>query len=321
MKKPPQTPKAFVLAAATHRRKLEKVMTVNASTKLKKLYDEAQGHLVSRLAKTIRAGRKDTFTAHQQRVVLAQLKQGQAVIAKRLAGEMGPLSREAQEASLNGLKKDVAVLSKHFTGSEVTLPIEEASVFAGVIDDRATSMLRMHESSMLNYGRRIVTTVEKDLALTLLTGQSPSEAIDTIARRIGGEWWQGERIVRTETAYAFSATTADGIAASAKEIPDLMQRWEENCSDFGAPLDDRVAVDSIAMHGQVATAGGWFTMPPSAPFPDDKGKVEVPFSLIGMSWQYPPNRPQDRSVLMPWMKDWGVPGWLYVGGQRHWLNR
>jgi hypothetical protein len=119
-------------------------------------------------------------------------------------------------------------------------------------------------------------------------------------------------------AYAFNSTHADGIEESAKEIPELMQRWEENCNDSGAPLDDRVGVDSIAMHGQVAPAGGVFTMPATAPFATigDYPTTAVHKSLVGLSWQFPPNRPNDRACLMPWMADWGVPGWRYAGGRR-----
>ena len=39
-------------------------------------------------------------------------------------------------------------------------------------------------------------------------------------------------------------------------------------------------------------------------------------SLVGLAWPFPPNRPNDRSVLSPWMADWGVPGWRYDSGNR-----
>jgi hypothetical protein len=120
-------------------------------------------------------------------------------------------------------------------------------------------------------------------------------------------------------AYAYNSAHADGIEESAHEIPDLMQLWQENCDDDGEPLDDRVGVDSLAMHMQVAQPGGSFFMPATSPVADAKGKTDVHSSLVGLSWDFPPNRPNDRAVLSPWMADWGVPGWEYSNGKRIWL--
>lgn len=316
-----KVPPAFARAVATHRNRLEKVITAQGAGKMKQLYEEAADNVMGRIRRAVGTGKGTTFTVHQQRMALVQLRQGTAVMAKKLAGDLRPLSKKAQEESLKGLAKDVNLLSKAFTGSELTLPIEEAATFAGVINGRASALLRMHSTSMQRYGASIVGRVEQQLALNLLQGKSPHEVYEEVAQTIDGEWWQGERIVRTELAYAFNATHADGIAESAQEIPELRQRWEEHCNELGQPLDNRVAVDSIAMHGQVSSAGGEFFMPDDAPFPDAKGNTQVPAALVGLSWDFPPNRPNDRAVLSPWMPDWGVPGWEYRAGSRFWLVR
>ncbi len=221
---------------------------------------------------------------------------------------------------MKGLVADVARLSRTFTGSEVTLPIDEAAQLADVAGVREPTLLRIHANSMARYGANVVQDVGEGLAVSLLSGETPYEAIDRINDIIDGAWWQGERLVRTELAYSSSSAMFDGIAESAKELPQLKMRWEEHCDDEGRPLDNRVAVDSIALSGQVTEAGGWFTMPSDAPWPDAKGETEVPDRLVGLSWQFPPNRPNDRAVLMPWSSDWGIPGWRYSGGDREWLN-
>lgn len=318
---PPRAPREFMLAVRTHRNRLERVLTAQAVGRMRRLYDEAQGQVVARLRRLAGTSRKDSFTAHQQRIVLAQLRQGQALVAQRMAGDMRPLSRAAQERSLRGLASDVKRLHRHFTGAEISLPVEEAATFARVVQGRESSLLRLHQASMQRYGANIVRKTERELALTLLRGDSPAVAMDKVAELIDGEWWQGERIVRTELAYAYNQAHRDGVAESAGELPELRQRWEEHCDEQGRPLDDRVSVDSVAMHGQVAPAGGRFTMPPDAPFPGAGGETEVPPRLVGLSWDAPPNRPNDRAVLAPWMARWGVPGWEWRGGQRLWLVR
>jgi hypothetical protein len=315
-----RVPKAFLDTVRAHRNKLEKTLQGNAASKMKSLYEEANGSLVMKLAKTIKTGRGDSFSAYQMRVAQAQLREGQALISQRLAGSMTPLTKNAQEQALKGLVNDVRKLHKKFTGGEIVLPVEEASVFAGVVQRRASTLLRANQTSFSRYGVNVVEKVEKQMAVSMLKGETPSDVVDTIAETIGGEWWQGDRIVRTEMAYAYNSTHRDGIAESAEDMPGLMMRWEEHCDDGGSPLDDRVGVDSIAMHGQVAKPGDLFIMPATAPFPDEKGRTAVPEALVGRSWSFPPNRPHDRAVISPWMADWGVPGWIYEGGRRKWLN-
>jgi len=122
-------------------------------------------------------------------------------------------------------------------------------------------------------------------------------------------------------AYAANLSHSDGIVEIAKEETGLMQQWIEFCAPDGRPLDDRVDVDSIAMHGQLTEPGGVFTMPASAPFPNADGETDVPPSLVGKSWAVPPCRPNGRETVQAWKKEWGVPGWKYVNGRRVWLNK
>jgi hypothetical protein len=90
-----------------------------------------------------------------------------------------------------------------------------------------------------------------------------------------------------------------------------MQQWVEMVGEDGQPYDDRVGVDSLAMHGQVADVDEEFTMPAKAP-----NGQPVSDSLVEESWEFPPNRPNDRAVLAPWRQEWGVPGWRYKAGKR-----
>ena len=165
---------------------------------------------------------------------------------------------------------------------------------------------------MATYGTRLVRGFEQDLAHTMITGGTLDDAIGRIQERGDLEWWAAERIARTETAWAFNASQADMIDASSEELPDLMMRWSEHVDDVtGAPYDDRVAPDSIVMHGQVAPPGESFVMPEDA---------RVDSVRWGMRFAFPPNRPNDRAVLMPWRAHWGIPGWRWVGGARRYVG-
>ena len=128
------------------------------------------------------------------------------------------------------------------------------------------------------------------------------DLIDTAAATMLGQDWRVSRLVATEAAFSYNAVAQKAITELSDEYPKLRMRWTELVSDLtGAPLDNRVGIDSIILHGQVARAGELFKMP------DDP---QTPKGLVGRAWMHPPNRPRDRSVLVPWMPGWSVPAWV-----------
>lgn len=299
-------PSEYEITLAEHRRRLLRLTERRGISSIKRIYDAAQQELERKLARAIGAGRGTTFTAHQHMIALAQVRQGQVMLARDISNEMGDISREAQVDALRGLGSDIERLEKHYKGSRPVLPIHEAAVFAGVIDKRKSSLMRMHEATTARMGARTVAKVEEQLAVSLASGESSAEAVDRVQEVTEGEFWQAERIVRTEVAYAQNAATADGIEEIQKEVPEMRMRWTEHVTDDGEPMDDRVGADSIAMHAQL-DVDGVFTMP------DDAEGVWA--GLLGETWDHPPNRPNDRSVLTPWMLDWGVPAWEWRGAK------
>lgn len=300
-----------------HRERLQRLTTKAAVPRLKALYDQSQAELASKLRRMNKGALKDSYTAHKHRLTMGQVRQGQVQLTRAMKGQMGALSETAQHAAIRGVSSDIVRMQKKFTGAEIRLPIEEAARFQGVVDKRKTSLLALHEDSLNNYGTKLVRSMENQLSLSLVQQETTQEAIDRVVETADMEWWQGERIVRTETAWAYNGAQADAIKETSKDIPDLFMRWNELVDDdTGRPLDARVGVDSLAMHGQVVIPGENFVMPETSPVPDAKGQIIVPDSLAGQMWKFPPNRPNDRSSLAPWRPGWGAPSWRYVDGDR-----
>ena len=297
-----------------HRRTLDRLIDRGSVERLRNVYEKAAAEV---LAKLERLGRGSTsFTAHHLHMALAQLKAGQLYIGDQMLGELNAATREAQTESLHMLVRDYTRLERHFVGHAPVLPIEEAARFAGVIDKSRGSLLRQHKTSINRYGMEVIGKTQDALALSAASGETLDGAIGRVHEAMQGEWWQAERVARTECAYGCNVTHSDGIKEIAKEDPGLLQQWCEFCGPDGQPLDDRVAVDSIALHGEVTDPGGVFTMPATAPFPDAKGRTQVPISLVGKTWAVPPCRPNGRETILPWSLKWGQPGWRYKGGRR-----
>ena len=307
------------VAMADHRRALDRLTGPTAMRSLKRAYDSAVAELEARLGRVLRGVgvASDSMTALQYRALLAQAKQGARIVAQRMAGETGELSRQAAQESIRGLARTMTRLESKYQGAAVTLPIEESAQFWGVVEGRATSVMRLHQTSMARYGARRVAQIEEALGLSLATGESGVDAVDRVVGVMGGAEWEAERIARSETAWAYSAVAADGIKVASEELPDLMMRWSEHADDSsGAPLDDRTSVDSLALHGQVAPPGGRFTQPATSPVPDAEGKTKVPKGLVDETFEFPPSRPNCRAALQPWRPHWGIPGWMWRGGRR-----
>lgn len=303
--------KLFDQIVDEHQARLERVAEKRGVSRLKRIYDESQAEVAAKLARLVSTRKGSTFTAHQTRAVLAQLTAGQQYVARRMTGELSDAASDIRHSTLRSLSKDLNRLDKKFGGSAPVLPIEDIARFYGVVGERSKSSLLRQKTSVDNYGVRIVSTVEKELGKSLLQGESQLETVDRVTKAIDGEWWQGERIVRTELAHAANSTVADGLKASREVMPDLMMQWRELVTDSGMPLDDRVGIDSMAMHGQLVVPGGLFRCPARAP-----DGQSVPDSLAGEGVEFPPNRPNDRAVLAPWRPGWGVFGWKWVGNRR-----
>ena len=140
-----------------------------------------------------------------------------------------------------------------------------------------------------------------------LAGLRINDAIYLAQETVEDDWWRVERIVKTETSRAFNAARTDGIAALQAELTGVMKRWTERVSDTGRPLDRKVGKDSLVLHGQVTPPGGRFVMP---------ADPRAPAKMIGRSWAQPPNRPNDRAVLIPWSEGWGQSAWILREGTR-----
>ena len=296
-----------------HRRRLSRLAEKRGVAQLRKLYDQALAELERKLHALAR-GMDSSFSAHQLRVFIAQIRQGQHLLAKRMLGELGDISKEAQVESLRGLSDSLHRLEKHFTGADVVLNIDEAARFQGIIDGRRQSLLRAHETSMANYSAEVVTRVEDQWALSLVQNETTTQAVQRVMDTADLNFWRAERIVRTETAFAAGAANYDGMIEAGKELDDLWMQWSEYVTDDGVPRDDRVGEDSIAMNGQVAKVGEWFTFPST--MPDGESVPKSCEKMIGQTWDFPPNRPNDRSVLLPFRKSWGEPGWQWKSGRR-----
>jgi hypothetical protein len=299
---------------AEHRRRLARVVERGGVGQVRDFYTRALSEIETKLGHVGKSS--DRFTAHQLRLYKAQILTGQAQLAKDLRSHVHEVGRVARVDALRGLIGNIKRLEARYTGAEVVLPIEEASRFEGVLGKRESVLRLRLDQGVATHMASTVQKAESALAMSLVTGETLGEATERVTEAMENQWWEAERVVRTETMSAFAATTADGVAAASEDLPDLMLRWCEYIDDAtGKPLDDRVDPDSIVMHGQVAPPGGLFSFPDDfADFVDAKAAKRIE-RFRGWSG-LPVLRPNGRETLSAWRPHWGVPAWQWVDGQR-----
>ena len=221
-----------------------------------------------------------------------------AVVARALSGSVADLSRvvaEARAAVERAMRTYVARLDK-----STRTPLDTWRV-AAPLDLAATQYLDQ-------WARDARTRLDALVQLYAARGETPQRLLHALDAAFALEWAQVRRVLRTESARSANATAVDAVRVMARAHPDVRKRWVELIDDqTGVPLDDRVANDSLVMHGQVAPWDGLFTMP--------RARI-VHERMWGQQWNYPPNRPNDRAVIMPWRPGWGVPGWEFSDGKR-----
>lgn len=300
--------KAFQQAVRQHRATLDRLLDRRAVLGLRRYFDQAQDQLEKMMRRQARGAKHESLSPLQAQQLLLQVRAAQQQIASRLAQLLTPTLRETQEVGVEEADRALTKLEKGFTGILLALPLSELSTRAKLAERRSAQLVTSNGAAFDKFSVSVSEAVEKALSVSLALEESPQEAVDRARAAADSAWWQAQRIVQTTMAYAFNQAQADAIEEVAGAFKGLGKRWCELVDDeTGLPLDNRVGNDSIALHGQVTDPNGLFVMPPDP---------SVHRSFWNKAWSSSPNRPNDRSVTMPWRQEWGIPGWRWLNGAR-----
>jgi len=106
-----------------------------------------------------------------------------------------------------------------------------------------------------------------------------------------GQRWRAERIVRTEMSYSYGVSKQVSMGDLARQVPRMRKR-------LVATHDDRTGQDSIDLDGQTVDVDKPFVWAVR----DSKGRLTGKI----VHYMQPPNRPNDREVVIPWLDDWSA---------------
>lgn len=290
-------------AIREHRIAADRTFDREALEPVREVFNDEQAALVQTLA---RAGRAIPRASAENRAAIAGVL---AVLAGRqLVRGVGRLAA-AVEGSVRGTLADSIRQVGRFISfvTQRPTPFDEDAAVRALAQQREVAFRVARDKALAALSNDIAAVVRAEIKAALPTDKRIAEIVEAAGSAMDDQWWKVERVVRTETSVVYNDGQLAALKQAERFFPGLMQRWTEHVDDVtGAPLDPRVAADSMAMHGQVARVGGQFVCP-AAP--------GVSARMAGKTWIHPPNRPNDRAVLTPWMRHWGIPGWIWQGAR------
>lgn len=258
------------------------------------MLEKAERDLQRRLrhAERLQGDGDETFTMAQLRVTLIQVE---AVLKEVKAGMKSLLldvQPDVSAAATTGAVEYLRASEKRFKGVGERLPLNEAMMLDRASRGSKSSLLHRLEGDskagpgiLERYGDATIERFEQELQQRFVAKKSWG---DTRARLVEaspflqqapGSW--AERIVRTEVMGVHGAAAWEAGRDANQQLGDMVKI-------LSATFDNRTAADSYAVHGQIR-------------------KLDQAFGSWNGPHMYPPQRPNDREVVVNHRISWPIP--------------
>lgn len=227
--------------------------------------------------------RSNTFTAQQLRGVLAQVEGAISAMTESLKGEMDSAARETATSGINDLISEIRKFDQHFMGAVTPINLNVAIL----ADDTKTFLLNRYQASLDAYGQDLIGQLTQNISNAALMEMPYGQLIQKLGQFFLGEEWKLHRIVRTELHNVYNIGKMNGMEAVQEQyLPDLQKTLIH-------PMDSRTGEDSK----QAARLD--LVVDIDEPFRYRwKGEIR--------EFMAPPDRPNDRAILVPYRKSWGA---------------
>lgn len=225
-----------------------------------------------------------TFTAQKMRATLTQLDLAINKMGKSLVGDMKDSVKMASESGIEDLLRELKKWDKRFTGA--IKPINLKAVEAAA--DTQKFLFNQYDASIDSYNAFLRSKMAQSLTESVVAEDSVGEVIGRLGKIFLGEQWKLEQITRTELHGVYARGKLSGMKKLWGEgegtIPDLKKTLYH-------PIDKRTGDDSKFLNENN------LIVPVDEPFKYTwKGQVR--------EFMAPPDRPNDRSILIPYRDAW-----------------
>lgn len=227
-----------------------------------------------------------TFTEQQLNVTLVQIQAAIRAIKQDLKTGMVDSAAILGERGIADLIREVGKFSKKFEGSVQPLNLNAALI----LSDSQNFLINKYDASLDAYGESLRSQITSNIMQSMIardtTQRTVNQMVSDVGRFFVGEEWKLRRIARTElhNVYNFSKMNAM-LGTRETVIPDLKKSLMH-------PMDHRTEDDSkkLARENPIVDINEPFRF-------NFKGKERV--------FMFPPDRPNDRAILVPYREEWG----------------
>lgn len=285
-----------------NREQVQKIIQNVGTTRMRGVLEGAERDLIKKLKKTSRG----TFTSEQARVALVQVRAALKDIKDGIVSTAKRGAEEAAEVAAEGTIDYLHRTEEQFKGIGQPLALDEAAMYERAVNGAQSSILRRLASSgepvagaedvphaakvgiLDRYGLNTIGYFEDVFQRGVLAKKSSEEMRAEIVEKspflqqAPAHW--ASRIVRTELAGAANKANWESVREADDQLGDMVKI-------VSGVFDARTASDSYASHGQIRR-------------PDEA--FETWFGLM----QHPPDRPNDRSLVVPHRISWPIPDYL-----------
>lgn len=234
---------------------------------------------------------KDTFTESQLKIVEAQVFSSIDVLENNLRGEVLSGYNILNDQAIHDTVLEVGHFEDAFrdqTGEDNSNLSYEIPL--GVIlnsMEKDNYLFNRYSKNVSGYVEKMKETIQSSLTQSLIQKDSYWLTVEKVIQRINNpaEEWKIHRIARTELHNIYNITKMKSLnVIKDKYIPNMKKKLYH-------PMDHRTAEDSI----QLAKDNPEVDI--------DKPFVQE-FNGHTYTFMAPPNRPNDRAILIPFNPDW-----------------
>lgn len=281
------------------------------------LLTDAADDLRKRLSESIRTGSTTPTSEREMRIALAQIEDVARATARQIGRTAASTAGRAAEVGANGLARYLKQAQARYGSKAAPLAIREGAMLRRSVQGAEATVLRRlatteqalaasatstdalsgqpariqltNETSVLTrYSMETIGEFESVLSTAVVTRKPWGDVRDAIVEKSpflqGAPAFWAERIVRTECLGALNRAGWEGIRSADDDLGDMVKI-------LSATFDNRTGWDSYQVHGQIRR-------------PDEA------FAWAGGLYQHPPNRPNDREIVVPHRLSWALPSEL-----------
>lgn len=225
-----------------------------------------------------------TFSAQKMQGTLYQIDIAIRELSRNLRQDFSDSAEQASLLGIENLIRELNKFNKVFSGAVIPINVNAAAIAS----DTRNFLFNQYESSVNAYSETLRARMARGLTEAVVAQDNINDVMSKIGKTFLGEEWKLQQIVRTELHSVYNQGKIKGMTELWKDgsgdIPDLMKTLFH-------PMDARTGEDSkrLSQNNPI--------VPVDEPFVEySTGKR--------LEYMAPPNRPNDRAILIPYRKVW-----------------